>query len=74
MFYHPELHNKLGKLWDGPFLVVEKLGEVNYSVQKHRTARKITLHVDHIKSYEHDDTPECWMDKSNDKETQTNIT
>ena len=57
MFYPPEWHTKLGKLWDGPFLVVEKFGEVNYTVQKHSKSRKITLHVDHMKSYNHDDTP-----------------
>ena len=50
-----------------------QFGEVNYVVQKHRESRKITLHIVHMKSYDHNDIPECWLSRSpvNDKETQT---
>jgi ribosomal protein L21E len=61
VLHPPELRNKFGKGWKGPFLVVKILGEVNYVVQEKPTARKITLHVDHMKKYEHSDVPESWV-------------
>ncbi len=64
VFYPPELHNKLSKTWLGPYLVVVKLGPVNYIVQENKNSRKITLHIDHMKKYEHDDTPEVWLELS----------
>ena len=64
VLFPPELQHKFGKGWNGPFLIIKKLGEVNYIVQKHPDARKITLHVDHIKTYTHDDTPLPWVKSS----------
>ena len=61
MLYPPELHKKLGRAWQGPSLVVNKYSNVNYVVQANPQARKITLHVDHMKKYSHNDTPESWL-------------
>jgi ribosomal protein L21E len=61
VFFPPELQNKFGRAWKGPYLVVKKLGEVNYVVQESSKARRITLHVDHMKLYISDDTPVSWV-------------
>lgn len=57
----PEQRQKLGRAWQQPFLVVKQLTPVNYVVQLHPNARKITLHVDHMKAYINDDAPESWL-------------
>jgi len=59
---HPsELQLKFGRGWKGPFLVVKILGDVNYVVQRKPDGRRLTLHVDHIKEYDHGDTPSPWV-------------
>ena len=75
--YHlPSDKQKFGQGWKGPFLVVDKIGDLNYRVNKlsrNKLSRKVTLHVDHIKRYE-GETPESWVVPSlihSDKETQT---
>ena len=65
------MHNKFGRGWKGPFLIVKKLGDVNYSVQQNPNARKITLHIDHMKSYRYDDVPTNWV--TNTSETISNM-
>ena len=52
---------KFSVAWEGPYLVIQKLSDVNYIIQESPTARKITLHIDHMKAYVHDDTPEPWI-------------
>ena len=52
---------KFGRGWKGPYLVVDKLGELNYRVQEKPVSRVLTLHIDHIKSYEHE-TPLSWLE------------
>ena len=61
VFYPPELQKKFGCGWQGPSLIVQKMGPVNYVVQANENARKITVHVDHIKSYNHEDVPDRWI-------------
>ena len=61
VFYPPEAKEKFGKGWKGPYLILNRLGEVNYRVQKDQSSAPLTVHVDHIKSYGHDDTPELWI-------------
>ena len=64
VLYPPEMQKKLGGGWQGPYLVVRKLGDVNYVVQDKPEGRLVTLHVDHMKCYLHEDTPESWLDNS----------
>ena len=60
--YHlPSDKQKFGRGWKGPYLVVDKLGELNYRVQEKPESRVLTLHIDHIKSYEHE-TPLSWLE------------
>ena len=60
VFYPPDNKDKFGRGWSGPYLIIQKLGEVNYRIQKDPGARIVTLHVDHLETYVHDDTPEPW--------------
>ncbi len=71
VLYPPELQDKLGRPWEGPFLVIDKLGDVTYVVQKEKSGRKIKLHIDHIKRYDHDDTPNSWLACPQSVHTQT---
>ena len=57
----PIMRNKFGRGWQGPFLIIKRLGDVNYVVQKGPNERQITIHIDHIKQYLHKDTPEPWV-------------
>jgi len=35
--------------YDGPFLVIKVIGEVNYLIQKHPNMSPFTVHVDDLK-------------------------
>ena len=61
MFYPPEATEKFGRGWNGPYLVIYMLGSVNYRVQKSESAPVVTVHVDHMKVYEHADIPDIWI-------------
>ena len=63
VLHPPEVQSKLGRGWTGPFLVVRRLGNVNYVVQDKEQGRKITLHVDHMKNYTHT-TPKSWLQET----------
>ena len=45
---------KFGQRWKGPYLAVDKIGDLNYRVQETQQFRKITLRVNHIKAFEHE--------------------
>lgn len=60
VLYPPNLRDKLGHGWTGPYLITKKWGDVNYEVQRSPDSRKFPLHVDHIKAYSHD-TPDRWI-------------
>ena len=72
VFYPPNDKDKFGRGWKGPYLIVSRLGEVNYRVQKEETSQPITVHIDHIKAYTHQDIPEIWLSSgdNNDKSIQ----
>jgi uncharacterized GH25 family protein len=60
VFYPPDAKEKLGRGWKGPYLIVEKWGDVNYKVQPEPNGKITTVHVDHINIFiSH--TPECWI-------------
>ncbi len=70
VFNPPRCTNKCSVPWEGPYLVVKKFSNVNYVVQRSPTSRKITLHIDHMKQYDHD-TPESWLDSDRTVETSS---
>ena len=57
----PTFRQKFGRGWKSPFLIVDKLGELNYRFQESPNSTILTLHIDHIKIYEHD-TPLSWLE------------
>ena len=72
MFYPPDNKDKFGCGWKGPYLVVSRLGDVNYQIQREETTQPITVHIDHIKTYTHSDTPVSWLSQGDyrDKSVQ----
>jgi hypothetical protein len=66
VFYPPEANEKPGRGWQGPYLIVKKLGEVNYQVQKDPLGKVTTVHVDHIKAGENPEM-ESWLENKSDE-------
>lgn len=75
VFYPPKLRDKFGRGWVGPYLVIKKLGTVDYLVQKDAQSRPTTVHVDHVKAYNHNDMPAKWLETKaqRDSGTQTEL-
>ena len=60
--YPPNMSkNKLHYRNTGPYLVTDKVGEVNYVIQKSRTSGPITVHVNDIKEYKGDNNHFNWL-------------
>ncbi|XP_063436328.1 protein NYNRIN-like [Mytilus trossulus] len=51
---------KFGRGWIGPFVVLEKLSDVLYRIQKLPQTKPIVVHVDHLKLY-YGETPLAWQ-------------
>ena len=49
---------KLVLNWHEPYLVIEHIGEVNYKIHKSPKSKQIVVHVDHLKPYLGDLTPQ----------------
>jgi len=61
-WYPPTANLKLGLGWTGPYLIVKQVSPLTYCIQKTSTARKINVHVDHLKLYEGQNAPRNWID------------
>ena len=48
-FNPPTVNQKLGLGWSGPYLVVNKISTLTYSIQKTDVSPIINVHVDHLK-------------------------
>ena len=44
--------DKLSLTWQGPYLLIKRMTDVTYRIQKNPEAREIVIHVDNIKQYE----------------------
>ncbi|KAK3105584.1 hypothetical protein FSP39_001056 [Pinctada imbricata] len=60
-WYPPTAGIKLGLGWTGPYLVICKLSDLLYTIQKSQNSPKITVHVDHLKPYVGSNAPESWI-------------
>ncbi len=49
LYYYPPHNIKLGKPYDGPFLVVRRVSEVHYQIQREDAGRRRRVHVDSLK-------------------------
>ena len=57
---------KFGVPWQGPYLVVKKIGEVTYSIQKSIHSKPRTVHIDHLCPYT-GNPPKSWAINNNEK-------
>ena len=61
-WYPPKAKEKLGKGWTGPYLVVQKLTDIAFQIQKKNEASKpIYVHTDQLKLFEADSYPHNWL-------------
>ena len=68
LLYNPKkkkgLSPKLFRRWEGPFLVIGKLSDVTYRIQKSVNAKGVVVHHNRLKRFENDEIP-VWMQKIN---------
>ena len=57
-FYHPAAGRKLELDWTGPYLIVDILSDICYSIQKNPQRPILNVHIDHIKPYLGENSPE----------------
>lgn len=48
--------------WTGPYLIVQKISDVTYTIQKSPQSVKINVHIDHLKPYLGENSPRPWVD------------
>ena len=60
-WYLPEANKKLGLGWKGPYLVINKITNLTYTIQPTKQGKSVNVHVDHLKPYECSETPENWL-------------
>jgi hypothetical protein len=73
-FYPPQkARDKLNARYVGPYLVLGRVGEVNYRVQRNQNADPLVVHVDHLKESRSETPPVSWLTdaRDNDKSCQT---
>ena len=74
-WYPPYANQKLKLGWTGPYLVVDRISDTTYSIQKAADRPILNVHVDHIKSYQGEFPPANWLpedETSNQKEGSLN--
>jgi hypothetical protein len=62
--------NKLSVKYTGPYLVLQRVGEVNYKIQRNEKATPVVVHVNPLKRYFSHRMPENWMKKDAHSETE----
>ena len=60
-WYPPAHKEKFGRGWQGPFLIVAKVNDVAYRIQSSFQARPKVIHINHLKPYLPEDTPDNWL-------------
>lgn len=60
-FYPPLADQKIEVDWDGPYLIVKKISDLTYTIQKSSTSRQINVHVDHLNADMADYSPIPWV-------------
>jgi hypothetical protein len=63
-YFHPRRRTgksiKWQKLYTGPYLVIDKVGLVNFITQKSARADSMVVHIDKLKHYE-GEKPKSWL-------------
>ena len=52
---------KLACEWHGPYLILKKLGDLNYEIQREQGGRKVVVHVDQLKKFQGEVVPKSWV-------------
>ena len=60
-YYQPKARQKFGKKWEGPYLVIQKVSDLCYKIQKQATAPSLVVHVDHLKLYNGSGPVKSWL-------------
>ncbi|CAC5387032.1 unnamed protein product [Mytilus coruscus] len=60
-WYPPKVNQTLGLGWNGPYLVIKKITDVTYKIQKTEQTKSIIVHVDHLKPYLGKNEPNNWI-------------
>ena len=60
-WYPPKAGLKLGLGWTGPYLVLRKVTDLTYVIQKTERSPVISVHVDHLKPYVGRNPPQSWL-------------
>ncbi|KAK3090267.1 hypothetical protein FSP39_010526 [Pinctada imbricata] len=60
-WYPPTANKNLDQGWTGPYLVIKKMGYVNYQIQKSENSPIVNVHVDHLKPHEGDCPRTSWL-------------
>ena len=59
--YLLEANKKLHLAWTGPYLIVGKISDWTYTIQRDPTSRRFNVHVDHLKAYLGENSPRPWV-------------
>ena len=68
-YYPPTANQKINFGWTGLFLVLKCVSETNFFIQKGVDKPIIDVHVDDLKPYENEVTPDSWLDEQESQET-----
>ena len=63
-WYPPTANQKLSFGWTGPYLVLKRLSETTYSIIKAVDKPVVNVHVDHLKPYQGQNTPDSWLEEN----------
>ena len=61
-FYPPKGHQKLGRGWTGPYLVIDEVTDVNFRIQEAPGTKSKIVHMDQLKAYVGDPPRESWVE------------
>ena len=66
------LSTKLSSHWDGPYLVIQRIGPVNVRIRKGPRHKSKVVHVDRLKPFQGDYDPTWWTEKLETGRTPSN--
>ncbi len=76
LYYYPTHTTKLGKPYDGPFLILRRVSEVYYMIQREEGGKLKRVHIDSFKRchFLAEEKPDTWIiNAGRDQETTTNL-
>ena len=68
-WYPPTAAVKLGLGWIGPYLVLKRITNLEYKIQREAESRSFTVRVDDMKPFEGLNHPESWLGDSLSKQS-----